>query len=60
MQAYCNLESRNGNKSIPLLCTVSQGELIRVESGNQLSVWVQDLTLVDYEDGSTTFGMYKL
>ncbi|KAA8588764.1 CD40 ligand [Etheostoma spectabile] len=58
MQAYCNL---NVSKSpIPHLCTATQGELITLEKGNQLSLWVQDLSLVNYEDGATTFGMYKL
>ncbi|XP_056295734.1 CD40 ligand [Pseudoliparis swirei] len=58
MQAYCNLDS--GPALIPRLCTASQGEAITLEKGNQLSVWVQDLSLVNYEDGATTFGMYKL
>lgn len=60
MQAYCNLDSHGGAESIPHLCTASQGEVITVEGGNQLSVWVQDLSLVNYEEGATTFGMYKL
>ncbi|XP_034739669.1 CD40 ligand [Etheostoma cragini] len=58
MQAYCNLNVNN--PSIPQLCTATQGELITLERGNQLSLWVQDLSLVNYEDGATTFGMYKL
>lgn len=60
MQAYCNLDSHSDAASIPRLCTASQGEVIMVEGGNQLSVWVQDLSLVNYEEGATTFGMYKL
>lgn len=60
MQAYCNLDSRSGPASTPRLCTATQGEVITLEKGNQLSVWVQDLLMVDYEEGSTTFGMYKL
>lgn len=60
MQAYCNLDNHSGNVSVPRLCTASQGEVITLEGGNQLSVWVQDLTLVNYEEGATTFGMYKL
>ncbi|XP_073343507.1 CD40 ligand [Pagrus major] len=60
MQAFCNLDSRSGSGTIPRMCTASQGEVISLEKGNQLSVWVQDPSLVNYEDGSTTFGMYKL
>ena len=60
MQAFCNLDSHSGSAAIPRMCTASQGEVISLEKGNQLSVWVQDLSLVNYEDGSTTFGMYKL
>lgn len=60
MQAFCNLEHRTGSASPPRLCTASQGEVITLERGNQLSVWVQDLSLVNYEEGATTFGMYKL
>ncbi|XP_030252825.1 CD40 ligand [Sparus aurata] len=59
-QAFCNLDSHSGSAEIPRMCTASQGEVISLEKGNQLSVWVQDLSLVNYEDGSTTFGMYKL
>lgn len=58
MQAYCSLiESDAG---IPHLCTTMQAEVVALESGNQLSVWVEDPSLVNYEDGATTFGMYKL
>ncbi|XP_076594834.1 CD40 ligand [Chaetodon auriga] len=60
MQAFCSLDSNSGSASIPRLCTATQGEVITLEKGNQLSVWVQDLSLVDYEEGATTFGMYKL
>lgn len=58
MQAFCNLDIRN--TSVPRLCTASQGEVITLEKGNQLSVWVQDLLLVNYEETATTFGIYKL
>ncbi|XP_075959611.1 CD40 ligand [Anarhichas minor] len=60
MQAYCNLDSGSESTSIPRLCTATQGEVITLEKGNQLGVWVTDLLLVNYEDGATTFGMYKL
>lgn len=60
MQAYCSLHSCPGNASIPRMCTATQGEVISLEKGNQLSVWVQNLSLVDYDEGATTFGMYKL
>ncbi|XP_040903490.1 CD40 ligand [Toxotes jaculatrix] len=60
MRAYCSLDSNTERKSIPQLCTATQGEVIPLEKGNQLSVWVQNLSLVDYTEGATTFGMYKL
>ncbi|XP_068571612.1 CD40 ligand [Cebidichthys violaceus] len=60
MQAYCNLDSGIGSASIPRLCTATQGEVIPLEKGNQLGVWVKNPLLVNYEDGATTFGMYKL
>lgn len=55
MKAYCSLESQSSG-----LCTATQAEVITLKAGNQLSVWVQDLSLVDYEEGATTFGMYQL
>ncbi|XP_028271395.1 CD40 ligand [Parambassis ranga] len=58
MQAYCSLD--RSSLSIPHMCTASQGQLITLEKGNQLAVWVQDLSLVDYEEDATTFGMYKV
>ncbi|XP_020491507.1 CD40 ligand [Labrus bergylta] len=58
MKAYCNLDSHRG--SVPNLCTATQGGVVTLESGNQLSVWVQDCSLVDYEEGATAFGMYEL
>lgn len=60
MQAFCSLEIRSGSSRIPRLCTATQGEVITLEKGNQLSVWVQDLSLVDYNEGATAFGMYKV
>ncbi|KAF7653615.1 hypothetical protein LDENG_00080820 [Lucifuga dentata] len=56
MKAYCNLDS----SANPHMCTASQGEVITLEKGNQLSVWVTNFSLVDYEVGATTFGMYNL
>ncbi|XP_035524603.1 CD40 ligand [Morone saxatilis] len=56
MQAFCNLNDKSGS----IRCTASQGDVITLKKGNQLSVWVQDLSLVNYEEGATTFGMYKL
>ncbi|XP_069550263.1 CD40 ligand [Brachyistius frenatus] len=58
MQAYCSLDS--SSESAPRLCTATQGGLITLEKGNQVSVWVKDPLLVDYDEGATTFGMYKL
>ncbi|KAE8285733.1 hypothetical protein D5F01_LYC15400 [Larimichthys crocea] len=60
MKAYCSMDSHSGSALIPRMCTASQGEVITLEKGNQLSLWVQDRSLVNYEDGATTFGMYKL
>lgn len=60
MQGYCNLDDHRGSPPVPRLCTVTQGDVITLEKGHQLSVWVHDLSLVDYKDGATTFGMYKL
>ncbi|XP_075937254.1 tumor necrosis factor ligand superfamily member 6-like [Anarhichas minor] len=60
MQAYCNLHSDSRSASIPHLCTATQGEVIPLETGNQLSVWVLDLSLVNYEKAATAFGLYKL
>ena len=60
MQAYCSGDVSGASLSIPNLCTASQGDVITVETGNQLSVYVSDLRQVNYEDGATTFGMYKL
>ncbi|XP_034546631.1 CD40 ligand [Notolabrus celidotus] len=60
MKAYCSLDSHRGTGSIPNMCTAMQGEVVPLENGHQLSVWVQDLSLVDYEDGATAFGMYEL
>ncbi|KAK5864622.1 hypothetical protein PBY51_015851 [Eleginops maclovinus] len=55
MQAYCN--------SVPnsvQLCTATQGDVITLEKGNQLSVWLQELSLVSYIEGATTFGIFRL
>lgn len=56
MKAYCYLSSTKN----PHMCTASQGDVLTLEKGNQLSLWVQDLSLVDYEEGATVFGIYKL
>ncbi|XP_029960594.1 CD40 ligand [Salarias fasciatus] len=58
MQAFCSLDS--GDPSIPNMCTASQGGLITLETGNQLGVWVHNLSLVDYVETTTSFGMYKV
>ncbi|XP_041653957.1 CD40 ligand [Cheilinus undulatus] len=56
MKAYCHLES----KSVPFMCTATQGELITLEKGNQIGVWVRNRSLVDYEEKATVFGIYEL
>ncbi|XP_077388095.1 CD40 ligand [Festucalex cinctus] len=58
-RAYCSIDA-SGSGSKPQLCTASTGEVISLERGNQLSLWVQDLSLVDYSETATSFGMYKL
>ncbi|XP_042349580.1 CD40 ligand [Plectropomus leopardus] len=60
MQSFCSLDSSDGTAVVPRLCTATQGEVITLEEGNRLSVWIQDLSLVNYEKEATTFGMYKL
>uniref|UniRef100_A0A8C7ZDI5 CD40 ligand n=1 Tax=Oryzias sinensis TaxID=183150 RepID=A0A8C7ZDI5_9TELE len=57
MKAYCSL---NYSASNPQMCTITMEDLLTLKRGNQLSVWVQDLSLVDYEEGATTFGMFQL
>lgn len=56
MRAYCTLDS----SGVSQLCTATQGELVTLEKGNQLSVWIPDLSLVNYEEGATTFGIFRL
>ncbi|XP_047440729.1 CD40 ligand [Mugil cephalus] len=58
MEAYCSLGS--GSTSVPRVCTATQGKLVTLERGDQLSVWVHNTSLVDYSEGATAFGMYKL
>ncbi|KAM9835524.1 CD40 ligand [Syngnathus typhle] len=59
MVAYCSLDT-SGSGSNPQLCTASMGEVMSLERGNQLSLWVEDRSLVDYSRAATSFGMYKL
>ncbi|XP_012717144.2 CD40 ligand [Fundulus heteroclitus] len=59
MKAYCSLS--NGMDSLnPHMCTATQQDVITLEKGNQLSLWVDDLSLVDYDMTATSFGMYKV
>lgn len=58
MQASCSLHSTS--EKIPNMCTATQGKVVSLKKGYQLSIWVQNLSLVDYDDKATTFGMYKL
>ncbi|CAN9515125.1 unnamed protein product [Ophioblennius macclurei] len=57
MQAFCAM---SGDWSISNSCTASQGQVVALKKGSQLSVWVHNLSLVDYSETSTTFGMYKI
>ncbi|XP_072289392.1 CD40 ligand [Eucyclogobius newberryi] len=52
MQAFCHTQSS--------LCTATAEGLIRLEKGNQLSVWTEDVSLVNYYEGATAFGLYNL
>ncbi|XP_010783969.1 CD40 ligand [Notothenia coriiceps] len=56
MQAFCNMDSSGA----PQLSTATQGELVTLEKGNQLGVWLHNLSVVSYEDGATTFGIFRL
>ncbi|MEQ2191663.1 hypothetical protein XENOCAPTIV_000805 [Xenoophorus captivus] len=60
MKAYCSMSNGTGSMLNPHMCTATQQDVITLERGNQLSVWVEDLSLVDYEVGATSFGMYKV
>ncbi|XP_029368660.1 CD40 ligand [Echeneis naucrates] len=60
MQAFCSLLRSNEKIASPQLCTATNGKVVKLEKGDQLSVWVQKLSLVDYGDRATSFGMYKL
>ena len=44
MKAYCNLVTRPG------MCTASQAEVVSLNKGDQLGVWVEDPNLVDYDE----------
>ncbi|XP_008418903.1 CD40 ligand [Poecilia reticulata] len=57
-KAHCSLSDKDGLN--PQLCTVTLQDVITLSRGNQLSVWVENLSLVDYGKQSTSFGMYKL
>ncbi|XP_053284205.1 CD40 ligand [Pleuronectes platessa] len=60
MQAYCNLGSPTVNGSKPRQCTATQGRVVTLEEGNQLGVWIENLSYVDYDGTATAFGMYRL
>lgn len=56
MEAHCYLDS----SKLPKMCTATQGDMITLKKGNQLSVWVEDLSLVDYDQTATAFGLFSL
>ncbi|KAL0974132.1 hypothetical protein UPYG_G00216070 [Umbra pygmaea] len=56
MTAYCALGKQNQSET----CTAFQAGVFNLETGDQLSVWVTDPILVNYEVESTTFGLYRL
>ena len=55
MKAYCSRGNHNGGH-----CTASQGQVLSLQVGNLLGVWVENHKWVDYETGATTFGLFKL
>ncbi|XP_010899776.1 CD40 ligand [Esox lucius] len=55
MTAYCSLNNNTSD-----VCTAYQGGVFSLDEGDQLSVWVTDLSLVSYDVDCTTFGLYKL
>ncbi|XP_054886473.1 uncharacterized protein LOC129360357 [Poeciliopsis prolifica] len=57
-KAHCSLSDKDGLS--PQLCTVTLQDVITLSKGNQLGIWVENLSLVDYGKQSTSFGMYKL
>ncbi|XP_032410240.1 CD40 ligand [Xiphophorus hellerii] len=57
-KAHCSLSDKDGSN--PQLCTVTLQDVITLSKGNQLAIWVENLSLVDYGKQSTSFGMYKL
>ncbi|CAL1613737.1 unnamed protein product [Knipowitschia caucasica] len=52
MQAFCH--------TISTLCTASAEDVVQLETGNQLSVWTEDLSLISYEETGTTLGLFSL
>ncbi|XP_034037577.1 CD40 ligand [Thalassophryne amazonica] len=60
MQGYCSLDTLSKAPAVPHMCTVTQGKVLTLETGDQLSVWVHNLLQVDYSEGATTFGLHKL
>ncbi|KAM9849894.1 CD40 ligand [Aulostomus maculatus] len=60
MHVHCSLNSHAESATNPQMCTTTEGEVISLNKGNQLAIWVQKLSLVDYSEQATTFGMYKL
>ncbi|XP_015237433.1 PREDICTED: tumor necrosis factor ligand superfamily member 6-like [Cyprinodon variegatus] len=60
MIAYCSLNNDMKSGSNPHMCTATQQDMIELERGNQLSIWVEDRSLVDYDISAISFGMYKV
>ncbi|KAM4733289.1 CD40 ligand [Anableps anableps] len=59
MKAFCSLSNEKPELN-PQMCTATLQDVITLEKGNQLSIWVEDLLFVNYESEATSFGMYKL
>ncbi|XP_020779221.1 CD40 ligand [Boleophthalmus pectinirostris] len=52
MDAFC--------LTISTLCTATAEDVIKLERGNQLSIWTEDISLVRYDETATAFGLYNL
>ncbi|KAM9795120.1 CD40 ligand [Neosynchiropus ocellatus] len=59
MEASCSLH-RPGSDHFPQTCTATQGQILNLHDGNQLSLWVENPSRVEYKKSATTFGMFKL
>lgn len=57
MKAYCHLDQSSTKSNV---CTATTEDVFKLEKGNQLSVWTEDKSLVDYDEKATVFGLYTI